>query len=277
MGMSSSAEDLSVIRLRLALPATSNVLGPEYIVGQDLVDGLYATPVDIQNSTMVWQISSDEDGGQIGIICDGKSELITAQEIILATGAMERPMPIPGWTTPGVLSVGAAQTMLKSSGVAAEGAIFVGSGPLLYLTAAQYVRAGVKPRAILGATPFPNFVKTAWQLPEMLYGSPLFKNGASLISGIGRAGVPIIRFTQKYRIDGEETATGISFQTFGQRKYIEASHIFLHLGVVPNIHLASAAGCEVMWDPLLRCWNVVSNIGGKLQFHLLTSQVMVLR
>lgn len=162
MGMSSSAEDLSVIRLRLALPAASNVLGPEYIVGQDLVDGLYATPVDIQNSTMVWQISSDEDGGQIGIICEGKSELITAQEIILATGAMERPMPIPGWTTPGVLSVGVAQTMLKSSGVAAEGAIFVCSGPLLYLPAAQYVRAGVKPRAILDAMPFANFVKTAW-------------------------------------------------------------------------------------------------------------------
>lgn len=57
----------------------------------------------------------------------------------------------------------------------------------------------------------PILLKRPGQLPEILYGPRLFKKGASLISEIGRAGVPIIRFTQKYRIDGEETATGISF------------------------------------------------------------------
>lgn len=69
---------------------------------------------------------------------NGRSEVLTAHRILLATGAFERPVPIPGWTLPGVMAAGAAQILLKSADLVPEGrAVLAGQGPLLYLVAAQ--------------------------------------------------------------------------------------------------------------------------------------------
>ncbi len=67
--------------------------------------------------------------------------------------AMERPFPVPGWTLPGVLTAGAAQILLKSAEVVpGEPVVLAGCGPLLYLLAWQYLRAGVPIRAIVDTT-----------------------------------------------------------------------------------------------------------------------------
>src|SRR5262249_13455774 len=73
----------------------------------------------------------------------GRIETLTARRIVLATGALERPVPIPGWTLPGIMTVGAAQILLKSAGLVPEGrVVLAGQGPLLYVVAAQLGRAG---------------------------------------------------------------------------------------------------------------------------------------
>ena len=78
------------------------------------------------------------------------NRIVTARAVILAGGALERPFPIPGWTLPGVMAAGAAQLLLKASGIVAEGrVVLAGTGPLLWLLASQYLRAGVKPDAVL--------------------------------------------------------------------------------------------------------------------------------
>jgi NADPH-dependent 2,4-dienoyl-CoA reductase/sulfur reductase-like enzyme len=75
--------------------------------------------------------------------------------LILATGAMDRILPFPGWTLPGVFTLGAAQIALKSQGVSIGRQIaFVGGGPLLPLVAHQYAEAGVDIAAVLDVTPF---------------------------------------------------------------------------------------------------------------------------
>ena len=51
----------------------------------------------------------------------GQARMIVAQRVILATGALERPFPIPGWTLPGVMTAGAAQTALKAPGLVPAG------------------------------------------------------------------------------------------------------------------------------------------------------------
>ena len=55
----------------------------------------------------------------VAVECDGRGMTIDAQRLILATGAFERPLPVPGWTLPGVMTTGAAQTLLRSYGVVA--------------------------------------------------------------------------------------------------------------------------------------------------------------
>ena len=91
---------------------------------------------------------------EIGVSSGGQARLLQARHVIVATGAQERPMPIPGWTLPGVLTAGAAQILLKSAGLAPSGrTVLAGSGPLLWLLAAQLLRAGGTLSAILDTTP----------------------------------------------------------------------------------------------------------------------------
>ena len=73
---------------------------------------------------------------------------------VLALGAQERPAPFPGWTLPGVLTVGAAQILLKTSRqVPAEPVWVAGSGPLPLLYMAQLLRAGGKVAGWLDTSP----------------------------------------------------------------------------------------------------------------------------
>ena len=71
-------------------------------------------------------------------------------QLIVATGATDRVLPVPGWTLPGVYTLGGAQVALKFQGCAiGRRVVFMGTGPLLYLVAYQYARAGVKVVAVL--------------------------------------------------------------------------------------------------------------------------------
>ncbi len=93
---------------------------------------------------------------ELGLSLDGKARLIGAGQVILATGAQERPFPIPGWTLPGVMTAGAAQIALKSSGLVPSGRIVLaGCGPLLYLLAGQLAAAGANIVAVLRHHPAP--------------------------------------------------------------------------------------------------------------------------
>src|SRR3712207_9439732 len=82
-----------------------------------------------------------------------RSAVIPARRVILATGALERPMPVRGWTLPGVMTVGAGQTLLKAQGIAPTGrVVLAGCGPVLRLHAAQCVAAGAAPSLVLETT-----------------------------------------------------------------------------------------------------------------------------
>ena len=65
--------------------------------------------------------------------------IVRAQKFLYATGATDRVLPIPGWTLPGVYTLGGAQIALKYQGcVIGHRNVFLGTGPLLYLVAYQY-------------------------------------------------------------------------------------------------------------------------------------------
>ena len=50
--------------------------------------------------------------------------------MIATCGAYERGLPVPGWTLPGVMTTGAAQTLLRSYGVLPGRRVLVaGKGP----------------------------------------------------------------------------------------------------------------------------------------------------
>ena len=111
--------------------------------------------------------------------------------MILATGALERPFPIPGWTLPGVMTAGAAQTMLKSSGLVPDGqTVIAGQGPLLWLLAAQILRLGGRIDRILDTTERRNYLARAASRLR-LHDVALFRKGPRADAEV-RAKVPVV-------------------------------------------------------------------------------------
>ena len=119
----------------------AKLLGPDYQYGRRLVEQFNNSGAGYLPSTTLWNLNRQRE---IGILRNGQAALMRAKHVIIASGAMERPVPFPGWTLPGVMTAGAGQILLKSSGlVPDEGVVLAGTGPLLLLLAWQYQQAGV--------------------------------------------------------------------------------------------------------------------------------------
>ena len=106
---------------------------------------------DYRPQTLAWGVHDGE------LFTHGPSGTasISYDALILATGATDRTFPIPGWTSPGVFTLGAAQVLLKDQGhLIGQKVMFCGSSPLLYLAALQYHLAGADVIAVLDTTAF---------------------------------------------------------------------------------------------------------------------------
>ena len=235
-------------------------LGEDYWLGKKLVDNFWHSSAELLSESRVWQITRDK---LIFFSRKGLAHQVQADFILISTGAMERPMPIPGWTLPGVMSVGGAQTLLKSNNSGVDGAVFAGSGPLFYLTIWQYLTAGFKIGAVIDTAP------ARLSLQHYLLAIPALLQLNLLLKGLRWKSY--IRKKTKYfskvknvSISGQIASESISFiDRYGKNKKICASHIFLHQGVVPNVNLTMATGLKHYWCPRQLCWHPETNIYGE--------------
>ncbi|MDG2405451.1 MAG: FAD-dependent oxidoreductase, partial [Paracoccaceae bacterium] len=84
---------------------------------------------------------------RLHLVRDDQAVVMEAKTVVAATGAMERPMPFPGWTLPGVIGAGAGQRLLKTSGSACSlpfrgKTVLAGTGPFLLAVASTFAKAG---------------------------------------------------------------------------------------------------------------------------------------
>ena len=236
-------------------PADLNVLGSHYRSGSKAVERLHSSGAQYWPGTSVWEISAAEEPAlAVGVVRDGRARMIQAGHIVLATGAMERPTPFPGWTLPGVMTVGAAQTLLKSSGLVPEGRIAVaGSGPLLYLYVSQLIKAGKKPQVILDTRPRAS-LQTKLSVLAALTVDP-----ASMFRGLGwmrevRREIRVRERVHQLRASGVEKLSSISYESCDRQFTDEVDLLLVHDGVIPNTWLAMSAGCRHHWNVQQRCW-----------------------
>lgn len=227
------------------------ILGDDYWAGTALVDESRASGAAIVQGATVWSLDPEL---QLGVSCSGKSRLISARRVVIATGAMERPFPIPGWTLPGVMTAGAAQTMLKSSGLLPDGkTVLAGTGPLLLLLAAQMLRAGASLDVILDTTPSGQLMKALPHAAGFVL-SPLLMKGLALKREVARK-VRVVRHVTSIAANGEGALQSVTYATSrGATTTIPADNLLLHQGVVPNTNLAMAAGAAHDWDMRQHCW-----------------------
>ena len=236
------------------------ILGEAYWRGTPLVEAFHASAAHYVPQATVWTASGD---GEIGVSVGGSARMLKAKQIIIATGALERPFPIQGWTLPGVMTAGAAQILLKSAAVVGSGrVVLAGTGPLLWLIAAQYLRAGGTLAAILETTPRANLTRALPFLPSFL-ASTYLREGLELVAEVRRR-AHVVRSVIALRASGGERLTDVTYRTGGGLEVtIRADTLLLHQGVVPNVNLAIATGCKHVWNPMQLCFVPVLDAWGE--------------
>jgi thioredoxin reductase len=185
-------------------------------------------------------------GGELhlGLVCGNHNEDLRAEIIILATGANENPLAFPGWTLPGVLGAGAAQTLINiHRTLPGNHILMVGAGNVGLIVAYQLLQAGAEVVAII--------------------------EGLSNIGGYGvhaskvrRAGVPILTGYTILRAEGEkgvERAVIVNIDDSWQpvphtEQILEVDTICLAVGLSPLAELAWMAGCRFIYLPQLGGW-----------------------
>jgi NADPH-dependent 2,4-dienoyl-CoA reductase/sulfur reductase-like enzyme len=239
--------------------AAKETLGADYWRGAEIVHSLTGSDAAYAPETTVWSVGPAlNDTGEtglmeVGVSLGGAARLIQARQIIAATGALERPFPIPRWTLPGVMTAGGAQIALKTSGLVPDGKVVVaGSGPLLYLLTAQLRAAGAKISVMLDTTPLENWGRAIGHAPGFLR-SPYLGKGLKLLLGAHR-GMRIVRGVTALSAEGDGRVKGVRFRRGSKEEELPCDVLLLHQGVVPNINLANAVGCALDWDEDQLTW-----------------------
>ena len=239
---------------------STRILGKEYVYGLELTRKLPAASIEHIKGAQIWMVKAK---GLVAWSQKGIGSIAKAKKIIIATGAFERPMPIPGWTKPGVMTVGAAQIMLKQSGMVAQRAVLAGSGPLLYLTAQQMVLAGKPPIALIETQSFGDLFAAMPQFLGALRGWRYLVKGTAMLATLRKAGVKRYTAATKLSVDGKAEAEGISFVQGGKRVSLKCDTVLLHHGVVPNVQISRSLKLKHVWRKDQACFVPVVDQWGK--------------
>lgn len=215
-------------------------------IGTLLLDETKRLDIDVWLNSEVCGIDKNKN---IWVVKNGEESVyIETDTIIIASGAMENAISFPGWTLPGVMSAGAAQTMINVNRVLpGKRVVMLGSGNVGVIVSYQLLQAGADVAAIVEAAPVLGG-----------YGVHTAK--------VRRAGVPfytshtISRAIGKDRVEAAEIVQLDSNwkPVPGSEKTIEADTICLATGLTPLVELAWTAGCKFEFIP---------ELGGHLPLH----------
>jgi NADPH-dependent 2,4-dienoyl-CoA reductase/sulfur reductase-like enzyme/Fe-S-cluster-containing hydrogenase component 2 len=182
------------------------------------------------------------------LIKEREMKLLKAKRIVLATGGIEKALSFPGWTLPGVMSAGAAQTLINIERVLpGERILMVGSGNVGLIVSYQLLQAGADVVGIVEAAPsITGYLVHAGKV--MRAGIPIYTS-YTIKEARGRKSVEesvIVALDKKWNpIEGTE-------------KTVPADTVCISVGLNPNGQLASLAGCEFKFFP---------ELGGFLPLH----------
>ena len=232
-------------------PALARDMAP----GLDLIARFRALDITYRPGATLWML--DPDTGTLSVSRQGESSDFVADRILLATGAQERPVPMPGWTLPGVMSAGAAQIALKTAGMVPSGkVVLAGQGPLMWLLANQLIRAGVLP--VLVETRTQPILRTALEQGGIFSGLAQLTKGIGLILKARQSGMRVITGAKHLRAEGSSRVQTLRFEG----GFEPCDTLLLHEGVIPSTHISMAIGLEHVWDARQICWRPKLDVFG---------------
>lgn len=219
--------------------------------GNALIERLKDSGATVESGSQVWGAFAPREFS----VFDGRCNRIYKPKCaIVATGAYERALPMPGWTLPGVMTTGAAQTMLRSYGILPGNRILVaGNGPFNFQVALELKLAGADVVAVAelaekpGASWASNGFRMALSAPD------LAMNGIRYLLGLRKTGIPVLYGRGLVRM--EKTSAGLRAflgqagnEGFTGETFYDADIVCMGYGFQPNNEILRSLGCRHIYD-----------------------------
>ena len=243
------------------MPVTNAAgLGPDHGVGERLRHELSASPVRAAFGHRVWHVAP---GGWVRAVGPQGLKSWRAQRMIVATGTVERIMPFPGWTTPGVIGLAAATILVKAQQVLPGRAVVVaGCGPLVAAVAAAILKGGGQVAAIVDLAGPGEWLAA---MPALASRPDLLARGIGWLGRIRAAGVPIFFRHTVISAEGTESVTAALLQPIddtgrprdGRSRRIEADAIVIGHGLVPSTDVTRLLRLDHAYVPERGGWVVI--------------------
>jgi NADPH-dependent 2,4-dienoyl-CoA reductase/sulfur reductase-like enzyme len=216
--------------------------------GARLIQDALRLGVEVRLGTTVWGafLPNELVAGANGTIVR-----FQPQRLILATGAYERAVPIPGWTLPGVMTTGAAQTLWRTARrLPGRRVLIAGNGPLNLQLASELLSGGVKPVAVVEAAA--PFARKPAALLRMATASPrLVTEGLRHWARLLKAGAPLIHGSVIRRIDSGAGGLNVNLARIdggGETTFRDLDAVCLGYGFEPSNELLRALDAQHEFD-----------------------------
>lgn len=215
-------------------------------LGEQLLSECRENGVEIFLDTVVYGLFPDNE---LGVVRQDKSRTVKAEKIIVATGAGEKPLKFPGWTLPGVMGAGAAQTMININRVLpGKKFLMVGSGNVGLVVSYQILQAGGDVAAVVEALP-----KVAGYVVHA--------------NKIERRGVPFYTAHTIKEVRGQDQVeeavivrVGPDFKPIdGTEMTMDVDTVCLAVGLTPATELLRMADCKFIHVPQIGGWVPLHN------------------
>lgn len=245
-------------------PLGQSMLGKkERSLGLALVEKFRNSGVEYLPGSTVWGLTP----GEVSFTRTDASHIMRANTIVIAPGAMERPVPFPGWTLPGVMGAGGADIVLRSGGRLTKEqpgeVVLAGNGPLLLLLAAHLIDAGVKIVAWLDTGYWSRRLLAGALMPASLLDTPYMSKGLSMALKIRKAKVPITTGVTNIQALGTKNLTKVAYEAGGEKHEIETTCLLRHEGIIPRTHILNSMGAKHVWDGVQRYWHPEVDVFGR--------------
>ena len=219
--------------------------------GQALIDRARRAGVEILCNADAWGAFAPTT---IGATTPQGSRLFQPRRLIVAAGAYERGLPVPGWTLPGVMTTGAAQTLLKTDGVLAGHRILVcGNGPLNLQVALELARGGATVVAVAELAEAPGLRQAGAALRMLRHAPGLVWQGVRMAAALKQRGIPVLNGHGLVRVEPHDGALRATLarrtqSTLSPDRDVTVDVVLMGYGFMPSNELLLALDCRHDFD-----------------------------
>lgn len=234
-----------------------SAMGRDYDRGVEMMKRAESGRIEILSDTLVWGAL---EPGVLEIYGQGECQRVRYERLVVAAGAYDRPIAFPGWTLPGVITAGAAQSMVKSQWVLPGSRVLMaGSGPFQLPVAAQLIKAGATVVSLLEAARVGGWLA---RVPSVWRHLDKVNELKDYMGTLLKARVqPSFGWTILEARGGDQVEEAVIVQVdenwkpiVGTEKVLSVDTVCLGFGFIPSLQLSRQLGCRCSWDPDLAAW-----------------------